>query len=274
MINNNDVPSLMGAKVCDSSGDKIGTVGQVYLDDVSGTPQWVTVSTGLFGTKESFIPVTEATMDDGVITVPVTKDAVKDAPQIDSDGHLAAEQEAELYRHYGLSYDDSAVDTTPRTTSLDEDASVGRHTDADGTAGRATEGRDVSGPTTDDAMTRSEERLQVGTETVQTGQARLRKYITTETQSVEVPVSREEVRLEREPITEENRGQAMAGGDLTEEEHEVTLTEERVVVGKETVPVERVRLGTETVRDTEQVTEEVRSEQIDVDGDESTGRSR
>lgn len=119
-------------------------------------------------------------------------------------------------------------------------------------------------------MTRSEEQLQVGTETVQTGRARLRKYVTTETQTVQVPVSHDEVRIEREPITEANRGQAMAGGELTEEEHEIVLTEERAVVSKETVPVERVRLGTETVRDTETVTEEVHSEQIDVEGaDES-----
>jgi uncharacterized protein (TIGR02271 family) len=129
------------------------------------------------------------------------------------------------------------------------------------------EGQDTSGPTTDDAMTRSEEQLNVGTEKVQTGRARLRKYVTTDTETVQVPVSREEVRVEREPITEGNRGDAVAGGDLTEEEHEVTLTEERAVVSKETVPVERVKLGTETVQDTQQVSEEIRSEQIDVDGD-------
>jgi uncharacterized protein (TIGR02271 family) len=121
-------------------------------------------------------------------------------------------------------------------------------------------------------MTRSEEQLHVGTEKQETGKARLRKHIVTETETVQVPVSREEVRVEREPITEANRGQAMAGGDLTEEEHEVTLTEERAVVTKEAVPVERVRLGTETVTDEQTVTEEVRKEQIDADTDETTPR--
>jgi uncharacterized protein (TIGR02271 family) len=122
-------------------------------------------------------------------------------------------------------------------------------------------------------MTRSEEQLNVGTEKVQAGRARLRKYVTTEQQTVTVPVSREEVRVEREPITEANRDAALSGPDISEEEHEVTLTEERPVVSKETVPVERVRLDKETVTDQEQVSDEVRKEQIDVDsGTETTTR--
>ncbi len=225
MLSGNDTEALMGSTVQDSAGDKVGKVGQVYLDDNSGSPEWVTVSTGLFGSKETFVPLAQASFADGILTVPVAKDSVKDAPQIDHDGHLSPEQEAELYRHYGLQYDES-VDTRADNAGVD------------------------------------------GADTVK---ARLRKYVTTETQTVQVPVSREEVRLEREPITDANRDQAMAGADLTEEEHEVTLTEERVVVGKETVPVERVRMDTETVRDTQEVSEEVRSEQIEVDGDINSG---
>jgi uncharacterized protein (TIGR02271 family) len=124
-------------------------------------------------------------------------------------------------------------------------------------------GRDTSGPTTDEAMTRSEERLHVGTENVQTGRARLRKYVVTETVTTSVPVSHEEVRLEREPITEANRDAALSGPAISEEEHEVTLHAERPVVAKEAVPVGRVRLGTETVTQEKQVTEQVRKEQID-----------
>ncbi|MBA3419188.1 MAG: PRC and DUF2382 domain-containing protein [Geodermatophilaceae bacterium] len=259
MLSSNDVSALMGSTVQDSSGAKIGKVGQVYLDDESGSPEWVTVSTGMFGGKESFVPVGQGSFSDGVLTVPVTKDAVKDAPQVDEDGHLSPEQEGDLYRHYGLQQGGGGEQ---RTTSTDQD------TDRRDRAGEAgVVGRDTSGPTTDDAMTRSEERLNVGTESVQSGRARLRKYITTETQNVQVPVSREEIRIEREPITDANRGDAMSGADLTEEEHEVTLTEERAVVNKETVPVERGQMGTETVTDTQQVSEEVRSEQIEVDGD-------
>ena len=127
-------------------------------------------------------------------------------------------------------------------------------------------GHDTSGPNTDDAMTRSEERLSVGPQAQETGRARLRKYVVTEQQSVSVPVTREEVRVEREPITEANRGEALSGPDISEEEHEVILHEERPVVETEAVPVERVRLSKDQVTDQETVTGEVRKEQIDTDG--------
>ena len=149
--------------------------------------------------------------------------------------------------------------------------------DLSGQAG--VQGRDTSGPTTDDAMTRSEERLNVGTAQREAGRARLRKHIVSENVSITVPVSHEEVTIEREPITEANRGDALSGGDLTEEEHEVTLTEERAVVDKDVVAVERVRLGTKTVTEQQQVDETVRKEQIDqveVDGTagQRAGRTR
>jgi uncharacterized protein (TIGR02271 family) len=115
-------------------------------------------------------------------------------------------------------------------------------------------------------MTRSEEQLRVGTERVEAGRARLRKYIVTETETRTVPVSHEEVRVEREPITDANMPNAMSGPAISEEEHEVVLTAEKPVVAKEAVPVERVRLDTETVTDQVQVSEEIRKEQIDVDG--------
>jgi len=134
-----------------------------------------------------------------------------------------------------------------------------------------TVGHDTSGPTTDNAMTRSEEQLRVGTERVEAGRARLRKYVTTETETRTVPVSHEEVRVEREPITDANMPNAMSGPAISEEEHEVVLTEERPVVAKEAVPVERVRLDTETVTEQATVTEEVRKEQIDMDGATTTG---
>jgi uncharacterized protein (TIGR02271 family) len=116
-------------------------------------------------------------------------------------------------------------------------------------------------------MTRSEERLNVGTETREAGRARLRKHVVTEQQQVQVPVSREELRVEREPITDANRGDAYDGAAISEDEHEVVLREERPVVDTEAVAVERVKLGTETVRDEETVSGEVRKEEIEVDDD-------
>ena len=116
-------------------------------------------------------------------------------------------------------------------------------------------------------MTRSEEELRVGTRQRETGRVRLRKYVVTEHVQQTVPVRREEVRIEREPITDANIGEAMDGPALSEEEHEVTLMEEEVVVDKKVVPKERVRLDTETVTEERQVNETVAREEIEVEGD-------
>jgi uncharacterized protein (TIGR02271 family) len=245
---------LMGRTVTDQQGNKIGKVGQVYLNDTTGEPEWLTVSTGLFGTRESFVPLREANYSGDDIVVPVSKDVIKDAPNVDNDGHLEPAEEDALYRYYS-----GYLGTTGGTADYVEDAGQ-----TSGYADRGV-GHDTSGPDTDDAMTRSEEQLRVGTEQVETGRARLRKYIVTENVTTTVPVSHEEVRVEREPITDANVGQAMEGPELSEEEHEVTLRAERPVVEKETVPVERVRLDTETVTSQQQIDETVRREEIDLD---------
>jgi uncharacterized protein (TIGR02271 family) len=237
----------------DADGDKIGNIDAVYLDDQTGEPEWALVNTGLFGTKSSFVPLAQASTSGDQVQVPYDKQLVKDAPRIDPDQHLAEGEEQQLWRHYGLDYQAADTDTDRYGFDDVQDTAVGR---------------DVSGPTTDDAMTRSEEELRVGTQTRERGRARLRKYVTTETQTVTVPVSREEVRVEREPITDANLGDATSGPDISEEEHEITLREEEVVVDKRAVPKERVRLDTETVTEERQVSEDLRKEQIEVQGDD------
>ncbi len=268
-ISAEQIDQVVGRPVTGPEGEKLGDVAQVYLDDETGRPEWVTVHTGLFGTKETFVPISEATLEDRGLSVPYTKDVVKDAPRVDAEGHLSKDEEADLYRHYGLQYSDARSDSgLPQGHR--EDAAVGAGRDAeegvDDQASRGAVGQDTSGPNTDEAMTRSEERLHVGTEQQETGRARLRKHIVTEQKTVTVPVQREEVRLEREPITEGNRDAAMSGGDLTEEEHEVVLREERPVVEKEVVPVERVKLAKDTTTDHVEVNEDVRREKIVTDG--------
>ncbi|MBT2594956.1 DUF2382 domain-containing protein [Arthrobacter sp. ISL-72] len=274
MITNEHIDALLGGRgdVLGTDGEKIGGVGQVYADDDTGQPKWVTVKTGLFGTRESFVPLEGARMQGDDLVVAYSKDQIQDAPGVDPDGHLDPAEEDRLYRHYQLgggqrTYTDATTGTRDETIGTRSDAMA---TDRDTAAG--TMARDTSGGTADDAMTRSEERLRVGTEKQATGRARLRKYITTENVTQTVPVSREEVRIEREPITDANRDEALSGPDLTESEHEVTLQEERPVVEKETVPVERVRLDKESVTDEETVNEEVRKEQIDTERTDDTRR--
>ena len=237
-----------GRTLRDRNDDKIGTIVAVYLDQQSDKPEWALVNTGLFGRKSSFVPLAGATPRGEDVVVGIAAQQVKDAPMMAPDEELSEQQEAELFRHYGIDY----------TTE-------GSVTATDGARGAV--GRDTSGPTTDSAMTRSEEELRVGTAEREVGRARLRKYVVTEEVQQTVPVQREEVRIEREPITGENVDQAVSGPEISEEEHEVVLHEEEPVVEKRTVPKERVRLDKETVVDEKTVSEELRKERIEADGD-------
>jgi uncharacterized protein (TIGR02271 family) len=233
---------FQGRTMLDRDGEKIGKIDDVYEDRQSGRPEWALVNTGLFGTKKTFVPLRGARPVGEDVRVPLEKAHVKNAPGVETDGELDEREERELFSHYDVSYD------------------------TDGDASAAT-GHDVSGPTTDDAMTRSEEELRVGTERREAGRVRLRKYVVTETEERTVPVRREEVRLEREPITEGNVDQALDGPEISEDEHEVVLQEERPVVDKKVVPKERVRLGTEERTDQETVSEELRKERVETDDD-------
>jgi uncharacterized protein (TIGR02271 family) len=326
-IHKDRILEFRGQDLCDSSGDKLGKIEEIYLDAETNEPEWALIHTGLFGTKRTFVPIGQATESDGSLTVSFDKATVKDAPGIEANGQLSQQEEADLYRHYGLDYGHDRSDTglpeggaggwtgtdrdrdagTAGTLDRDSDTSAGwdrdsdtsaafdrdasttgdfdrdasttgdfdrdastsgdfdRDTDASGT------GRDVSGPATDDAMTRSEEELSVGTREREAGRARLRKYVVTDEVTETVPVKREEVRLEREPITDANVGDAMSGPDLSEEEHEVVLHEEEVVAEKRVVPKERVRLDKDVEVEERTVSEDVSREEIEVDDEGSRG---
>ena len=229
---------------CDLHGEgeeKIGEITDIYLDRATDEPEWLAVTTGMFGSGVSFVPVAGAVRDGDHIDVPYAKDVVKDAPNADADGELSPEEERRLYEHYGVAWGEF------------------RH--------GAPAGHDTSGQTTDSAMTRSEEEMVVGKREKETGRARLRKYVVTEDVTKTVPVSREEVRVEREPITDGNVDHALEGPAISEEEHEVVLNEERAVVSKTTEPVERVRVDKEVVTEQQTVSDDVRKERIEVEGD-------
>jgi len=274
--NLSDPAQLDGVTVHDSDGGKIGKVTDVYLDEQTSKPEWAAVKTGMFGGHVSLVPLANASFDGEALKVPYSKDQVKNAPHQDPAQELSPAQEAEIFEHYGVPYGGETVTAQPGGQGKQESAQTGgkgkqesgqQESGKQEAGQRGGPGQDTSGPNTDKAMTRSEERLHVGTEQTHGGTARLRKYVVSEDVTKTVPVRHEEVRVEREPITDANRGEAMSGGELTEEEHEVTLHAEKPVVEKETVPVERVRLGTETVTEEQTVNETVRKEQIE----ESTG---
>ncbi|GAB3837911.1 DUF2382 domain-containing protein [Kribbella italica] len=235
-----ELERTIGQDVYDVEGQKVGTAANLYASDQSGEPEWVTVKTGLFGSKESFVPLAGAHAEQDGLHVGQRKDLIKDAPRIDDQGHLSEAEASELYRHYSMQ-----AGMTGGMMQPGQDMGTGKTKDMKG-AGR-------------EEMIRSEERLRAGTETVETGKVRLHKRVVTEEQQVTIPVSHEEVHVVREPI-EDGR----TGGKIGEEDVEVTLHEERPVVAKETVAVERVGLDTETVREEQQVSEKVRKEQVEV----------
>jgi len=262
MLTEDQARETIGRNAVSDDGEKLGKVGQLFLDDETGEPAFVTVNTGLFGTNETFIPIGSATLNGDDVTVPFSKQKVKDAPNIDAaDGHMSRDEEQRLYEYYGMGY------TQGDYQHGDDSSSTG-----DAFQESASAGRDTSGPNTDNAMTRAEERVNVGTTTEEAGRVRLRKYVTTEQETHTVPVRTERAVLEREPVTDANVDSATSGPDLSDEEHEVVLNKERVTVDKTVEPVERVRVGTETVIQEETVTEDVRKEHIEVDGDVENGR--
>jgi len=275
MISSNDLAGLAGATMHGADGQKIGKIVDVYESTQGEDGTFVTVHTGMFGGHASFVPLAQASLQGKDVVVPYDKNLVKDAPRVQADQDLTSVEEDRLYQHYNLSGGSPAPEAEaggapgrhaeetaiPRGTQRQDSDGDGVFDDVKDTA----VGRDTSGLTTDDAMTRSEERLQVGTQRTETGRARLRKRIVTEQVSTTVPVSHDEVVVEREPITEANMPKATDGPALSEEEHEVVLKAEQPVVSKETVPVERVKLGTQTITEQQQVNETVRKEQIETE---------
>jgi uncharacterized protein (TIGR02271 family) len=239
------VSAWRGRDAHDSDGQKVGSIEEIYLDRRSDQPQWLLISSGLLGNKHSFVPLEGASEQEDGIRLAYDKGRVKDAPSIDADEELSSEEEKRLYQHYGVDWGDDDAGTV---------------------------GRDTSGPTTDEAMTRSEEELQVGKTSRESGRVRLRKFVVTEEVQTTVPVQREEVRLERDPITDANVGDATDGPEISEEEHEVVLHEEEVVVEKRAVPKERVRMDKETVQEEREVSDEVRKERIEMEGEGETRR--
>ncbi|NKI41440.1 PRC and DUF2382 domain-containing protein [Streptomyces physcomitrii] len=289
---------LAGLNVVDADGGKVGSVQQVYRDDATNAPEWITVRTGLFGMKETFVPLAGARRADDALQVPYTKDQIKDAPRMDADGHLDPAEEEELYAHYGLTRRGNAG--MGRGESA---AAAGGAAGAAGTAAAAGGGRHARHEETttekpmagtgtgqrDMAMSRgaqdpsresrtqseqvpdivlNEERVNIGTEEHESGRAHLRKTVVTENVSRTVPISHEEVRMTREKISDEDRARMGRGESQIGEagkDYEIVLHEERAVVSKETVPVERVHLETRRVTEQQEVNAEVRKEQLEFD---------
>jgi uncharacterized protein (TIGR02271 family) len=255
--------------VVDRNGDEIGVIDDVYSDQQGGQPEWALVHTGFLGTKRSFVPLRGAYPSGEDVRVSVDKQAVKNSPSVEPDEELSRAEERRLFEHYGIAFTTEDSTTAHEVTAASTAAGTG---DAGGYDAAERHGgpyspvrHNVSDQTTDETITRSEEELHVRTQPRESGRVRLRKYVVTEHIQHTVPVQREEVRIEREPITDSNLDQPIASPEISAEEHEVVLHEEIPVVEKRVVPKERVRLAKDTITDEEQVSETLRKEQIDIE---------
>ena len=269
MLDERQVSAAIGSTAYDASGQKIGTVEHFYVDDRTGAPTWVAVTTGLFGTRQSVVPADDATFADGELRLPVAVDAVKSAPHL-TGNHLTPDDEAELRRHYATGMPESA---TGMPESATDRTAVAPAAAAPPTVQLPVSAPHPPAPADDGAMTRSEEQLVVDTERVATTRARLVKYVVTEEVQITVPIRREEIRLEEVPI---DAPDDVAGETLVADQprtgsgglpDEIVLHTERPVVTVEVVPTERVRLRTVVVEGQETVTEQVQREQVVVDQD-------
>jgi hypothetical protein len=283
MLTEQQLTAAIGSTAYDPDGEKIGTVEHFFVDDRTGAPTWVAIATGLFGGRHSVVPALEATFADGGLRLPVTRDAVKSAPEIGGD-HLDPAEESALRRHYGL--DGASAETPTWTPTSGGVAPLGATDEGDPTPDPArpagtpawtptAEGVVPVGATDEDepappietpAWTPTTEGVvPVGatdaTDPVPTPtRPLLVKYLVTEEVQVTVPIRREEVRVEQVPIDapDDGAGEWLVSGPRHAAEPsgppgEVVLHTERPVVSVEVVPIERVRLRSDPTEGQEQV---------------------
>lgn len=278
MSDKRNIQDLLNATAFDAKGEKLGKINNLFVDDKTGQPTFIEVNHGLFGLGSSLVPLRGHHLEGDELKLAFDKDLIKDAPEIDFENQLTAADQDRIYEHYRLT-DVQDVETyvTDQPSTQDHQAAgfagAGATAGAAGTADHARHEelevdhaeRDLHAPAAgaSNDIILEKERLNVGTERVATGEARLRKYQVEETETVEVPVTREEVRIERTPISPEE-AKNYVGSDT--DEATVTLHEDKVNISKESIPVEKVSLGTEQIQETRTVSETVKHDELDTDG--------
>lgn len=273
MTTQNNIRDLFNTTAFDSNGEKLGDVQEVFVDDHSGQPTFVEVKHGLFGMSSSLVPLKGHRLQGEDLQLAFPKDRIKDAPDVNADEGLTPEEQNRIFEHYGIAGAQNQNEYVADERREERHAGTTEAAGAAGTTAAADRDRaeldrdrvETDRAADDNSIVRSEEQLDVQKEQVQSGKARLRKYVVEDTETVEVPVTREEVRVERTPISEADAENFR--GEIGEDEASVVLNEERVDINKRTVPVEKVSLEKEQVTETERHTETVAKEQIETDAD-------
>ena len=243
----------IGRTVFDRNGDKVGDITDIYYDDRTGRPEWMTVATGWFGSKEQFVPISGSAAQGSDIRVDYDTDLIKHAPSVDGgEPHLSEAEERRLYSHYGFNADGTDEATLYGERSrADEGYEYYERPGAEHIAGEAAE------------MTLGEEELSVDKTQRQAGKVRLHKYVVTEDVHLTVPVKKQVARLVREPLNDVDADESA----FQEFDEEITLMEEEIDVSKRAVAKERVGVEVDEITEERVVDETVRKEQVEVEGD-------
>jgi len=267
--------------VVDRSGEKIGKVDDLFLDE-NDQPEYFGVKMGFLGTSSTLIPADITTVDEerGFVEVSQSKDSVKNGPAFDDDREITPEYENEVRSYYGLGTASGAEDRgTYANYSSGDPGAVGPgmregDTETGEFRGHAEDDEGVaqtSGSDLEDEdelrVQRTEEELAAGTREREAGQLKVRKRVRTDRESIQVPTRHEEVSVERVPVEGE-----VSEAEIGEDEVRVPVTEEEVVVSKKPVAKEEVRIRKDVVSGTETVEEDVRREEIEVEDETSTRR--
>lgn len=265
---------LIGARVTGGDGQVVGTVEQVFNDDADGRPVWALVRAGK---KDKFVPLGGGRVTRDGLSVPFDTKLIMSSPDVDAGQHMSAAQADQLNRHFGLTVPQQGRPDVPAQAGQQDVSAPAGQQDISGQAGQedisgragqqdvtTQAGQDLGGQPGSDWLTRSEERVDVDTETRETGRARIHKYVDTEPIQQEVRVYHEEVEIERIPITADERTSDVT---MAEDQQEVILHEQRAVFRKQAVPVERVRLLVRRVEEDRTFRDEVRKERIEVESD-------
>ena len=208
------------------------------------------MGTGFLRTKQALVPLADAEVHEGGVTVPYSKDQAQDSPAVEEE-QISQETEAQLYSHYGLDYSERRSQSgLPERTAESTGTPTGATTAGEG-----------------ESITRHEEEVRIGKQPVEAGRLRLHKWVETEPVQTDVELRQETARIEREPIE-----QPAHNAEMREEELEVPLHGEQPVVEKETVAKERLTPAKDVETRTERVDEEVRKERVDTTEDAEAER--
>jgi pentapeptide MXKDX repeat protein len=274
---------LLGARVTGTDGKVVGTVEQVFRDDVDGTPAWARVRSGKTG---RFVPLGSAKVTADGLIVPFDAQKIIGGPNIDAGQHMSAAQAEELSRYYGLTVptqqprgpmaeDQMAQDQMAQDQMAQDQMAqdqMAQDQAAQDTLSQDKMAADMSAQgkiAPEEWLVRQEERIQVGKEMLETGRIKLHKYVDVEPIEQAIHVFHEEYDVERIPITADER----ITGNIQEGEQEIILHEERAVLRKEVVPVERVRLRAKRVEEDTTVHDELRRERIEIEPDQAFASS-